>query len=57
VFNITEEAVVARQAQVMEQLPPIPGKQRVAYTPVFAGAARMVGKGTHRDRRRPNSLK
>jgi len=34
VFNVTKEAVVARQAQVIEQLPPIPGTQRVAYTPV-----------------------
>ena len=35
VFNITKEAVVARQAQVIDQLPPIRGKQRVAYTPVL----------------------
>jgi ribonuclease Z len=35
VFNVTKEAVVVRQAQVMEQLPPIPGKQRVAYTSVL----------------------
>ena len=35
VFNITKEAVVARQAQVMDQLPPIPGQPRVAYTPVL----------------------
>ena len=35
VFNVTKEAVVARQANVMEQLPPIPGQQRVAYTPVL----------------------
>ena len=34
VFNITKEAVVARQAKVSDQLPPIPGKQRVAFTPV-----------------------
>ncbi|MCW5859651.1 MAG: MBL fold metallo-hydrolase [Caldilineales bacterium] len=34
VFNVTKEAVVARQAQVMDQLPPIPGKQRMAFTPV-----------------------
>jgi ribonuclease Z len=33
-FNITKEAVVARQAKVMDQLPPIPGIPRVAYTPV-----------------------
>ena len=33
VFNVTKEAVVARQAQVIDQLPPIPGKPRVAYTP------------------------
>ena len=35
VFNITKEAVVARQAQVIDQLPPIPGKQRVPFTPVM----------------------
>jgi ribonuclease Z len=34
VFNVTKEAVVARQARVLDQLPPIPGIPRVAYTPV-----------------------
>jgi ribonuclease Z len=34
VFNITKEAVVARQAKVSDQLPPIPGVPRVVYTPV-----------------------
>ncbi len=34
VFNITKEAVVTRQAKVSDQLPPIPGVQRVPYTPV-----------------------
>lgn len=34
VFNITNEAVVARQAKQFDQHPPIPGKQRVPYTPV-----------------------
>ena len=34
VFNVTKEAVVARQAKVLDQLPPIPGVPRVAYTPV-----------------------
>jgi ribonuclease Z len=34
VFNLTKEAVVTRQAQVMDQLPPIPGEQRVAFAPV-----------------------
>lgn len=33
VINITREAVVSRQAKVVDQLPPIPGKQRVAFTP------------------------
>lgn len=33
-FNLTKEAVVARQANVMEQLPPIPGKQRATFSPV-----------------------
>jgi ribonuclease Z len=35
VFNVTKEAVVARQAKVLEQLPPTPGTPRVAYTPVL----------------------
>ncbi|MBI0584365.1 MAG: MBL fold metallo-hydrolase [Methanomassiliicoccus sp.] len=34
VFNITKEAVIARQAKVEDQLPPIPGVPRVAYMPV-----------------------
>jgi len=34
VFNVTKEAVVARQAKVSDQLPPIPGVPRVSYTPV-----------------------
>ena len=34
VFNVTKEAVVVRQAKVLDQLPPIPGEQRVVYTPV-----------------------
>jgi ribonuclease Z len=34
VFNVTKEAVVARQAKVLDQLPPIPGVPRVVYTPV-----------------------
>jgi ribonuclease Z len=34
VFNVTKEAVVVRQAQVVDQLPPIPGEPRVPYTPV-----------------------
>ena len=34
VFNVTKEAVVARQAQVMDQLPPTPGTPRVPYIPV-----------------------
>jgi ribonuclease Z len=34
VFNITKEAVVARQAKVMDQLPPIAGEQRGAFTPI-----------------------
>lgn len=34
VFNVTREAVVARQAKASPQLPPIPGVPRVAYTPV-----------------------
>ena len=34
VFNVTTDAVIARQARVMDQLPPIPGVPRTAYTPV-----------------------
>ncbi len=34
VFNVTKEAVVARQAKPFDQLPPTPGKQRVAYKSV-----------------------
>jgi len=34
VFNITKEAVVARQAKVSDQLPPSPGVPSVGYTPV-----------------------
>jgi ribonuclease Z len=34
VFNITKEAVVSRQAKPFDQLPPMPGKQRVAFAPV-----------------------
>lgn len=33
VINITREAVVSRQAKVSEQLPPIPGNQRVTFKP------------------------
>jgi len=38
VFNVTKEAVVSRQARVMDQLPPIPGTPRVPYTPVAVKA-------------------
>jgi ribonuclease Z len=34
VFNITNESVVARQVKQFDQLPPLPGKMRVPYTPV-----------------------
>ena len=34
VFNITKDAVVARQAKVSDQLPPIPGVQRAPFEPV-----------------------
>ncbi len=34
VFNVTKEAVVARQARVTDQLPSTPGIPRVPYTPV-----------------------
>jgi ribonuclease Z len=38
VFNVTKEAVVARQAKVLDQLPPIPGKQTEPFTPTQAPA-------------------
>jgi len=34
VINITKEAVVSRQAKVVDQLPPIAGQQRAAFKPV-----------------------
>ena len=34
VFNVTKEAVVARQAKQFDQLPPTPGVQRMAFSPV-----------------------
>lgn len=34
VINITKEAVISRQAKVVDQLPPIAGQQRAAFTPV-----------------------
>jgi hypothetical protein len=33
-FNVTQEAAVARQAQLTDRLPPIAGEQRMAYAPV-----------------------
>jgi ribonuclease Z len=34
VFNVTKEAIIARQAKQFDQLPPTPGKQRTAFAPV-----------------------
>jgi ribonuclease Z len=34
VINITKEAVISRQAKVVDQLPPIAGKQRATFKPV-----------------------
>jgi len=34
VFNVTKEAVVARQVKQFDQLPPTPGKQRMAFSPL-----------------------
>ena len=34
VFNVTKEAIVARQVKQFDQLPPTPGKQRTAFQPV-----------------------
>jgi ribonuclease Z len=34
VFNVTKEAVVARQARQFDQLPPTPGKQRTVFQPL-----------------------
>jgi ribonuclease Z len=33
VINITKDAIVSRQAQVQDQLPPIAGEQRSTFTP------------------------
>lgn len=33
VIDITKEAVISRQAKVFDQLPPIPGQQRVRFVP------------------------
>lgn len=34
VINITKEAVISRQAKVIDQLPPIAGQQHASFTPV-----------------------
>jgi len=34
VFNVTKESIDARQAKQFDQLPPMPGKQRTAFSPV-----------------------
>jgi hypothetical protein len=34
VFNVTKDAVVARQAKVLDELPPIPGVPLMEYIPV-----------------------
>jgi ribonuclease Z len=34
VINVTKEAIVSRQAKVVNQLPPIAGKQRATFKPV-----------------------
>ena len=46
VFNVSMEAVVARQAKVSDQLPPIPGVPCVPRA-VPAEASRLVGRGAH----------
>lgn len=33
VINVTKESIVTRQADVLEQLPPIPGHQCSSFTP------------------------
>ncbi len=38
VFNLTKDAVVARQAKVLDQLPPIPGVQNETFVPTEAPA-------------------
>jgi len=35
VFNVTKEAVISRQAEVMDQLPPTAGVQRATFVPVM----------------------
>jgi len=34
VFNVTNEAIIARQAKQFDQLPPTQGKQRTAFAPL-----------------------
>jgi hypothetical protein len=35
VFDVTKDAVVSRQAQVQDQLPPISGVRRATFTPAL----------------------
>ena len=43
VINITKEAVISRQAKVVDQLPPIAGQQRTGFKPVQIPPPRLVG--------------
>ena len=45
VFNVTKEAIIARQAKQFDQLPPTPGKQRMAFLTCRSAAPRLVGRG------------
>jgi hypothetical protein len=42
VFNVTKDAVVARQAKQFDQLPPTPGVQRVAFKPVAVAPPDLI---------------
>jgi hypothetical protein len=52
VINITKEAVVSRQANVVDQLPPIAGHQCVSFTPkavpppAWSGGRRRSSRST-----------
>ena len=52
VFNVTKEAVIARQVKQFDQLPPTPGKQRMAFSPVAVPPPDWWAEGAHPTRRR-----
>ena len=47
VINITREAVVSRQAKVLEQLPADPGQAAGRFQPVQVPPPALVGRSAH----------